>query len=109
MKQKIINLLNRYMNGDEEDEENYEENYLSDLDCAGILTGEGISLKHKTDGRSDDNSWIILSVTDLETQEESYWKIPGYYSSYDGGTYELNNVHKVKPVEKTIIVWKRAE
>jgi hypothetical protein len=38
----------------------------------------------------------------------SYWKVPGWYQSYNGAETEWENIHQVKPVEKMIIVWDAA-
>lgn len=34
----------------------------------------------------------------------SFFKLPGYYTSYEGGEYD-GDLYEVKPVQKTITVW----
>jgi len=51
-----------------------------------------------------DEYWRVFSVEkDGETQ--SYWKVPGWYQSYNGGELEYSEVFKVKPVQVTITKW----
>lgn len=47
--------------------------------------------------------YIILNINN--GGKITYWKIPGYYQSYDGVTMEPEDLYQVKPVEKTYIIW----
>jgi len=50
--------------------------------------------------------FAVWSFGDLKTKEEVFVKFDGYFSSYDGA--EMNSFFIAKPVEKTIIEYKKA-
>lgn len=55
-------------------------------------------------GAGEDH-WVILEINNAG--EITYWKIPGWYTSYGGGaTLEIDNIYPVQPVKKTVTVWK---
>lgn len=35
----------------------------------------------------------------------SYWKVPGYYASFNGSEFEVYNMHQVKQEQRTVNVW----
>lgn len=52
--------------------------------------------------------WIVLSVTDMATNENTFWEIPGWYQSYHGSELEVEDMFQVVPAEKTVTYWKKA-
>lgn len=48
--------------------------------------------------------YIILKVT-KNGESPLYFKVPGYYASYDGGHLDFEYTTEVKPVEKPVIFW----
>jgi hypothetical protein len=49
--------------------------------------------------------WAILRLTD-PFGEESFWKIPGYYQSYDGGNLEVDDIFRVTPHKVEVTQYK---
>lgn len=49
--------------------------------------------------------WVVLGVE--ENGVISFWKVPGWYSSYDGPELEPGNMFEVKEEEEVIKVWNR--
>ena len=98
MKDKIIAALREY--GDSPSELSWSKK---------TLTHEGLSIAHKEthgghEGAGEDH-WVVLQVTEIETGNITFWKVPGFYQSYNGAELEIDNIYEVKPVEKTITVW----
>jgi hypothetical protein len=52
----------------------------------------------------DGDAWSILEVTDNAGQI-TYWKVPGSWNSYEGVSYDIDQISQVAPKEKVIIVW----
>jgi len=50
--------------------------------------------------------WVVIKLTSPEKQE-TYWKIPGWYQSYNGSELEFNNLYQVEIGEKVIKVWNK--
>lgn len=48
--------------------------------------------------------YIILKVT-KNGENPLYFKVPGYYASYDGAHLDFEYTTEVKPVEKPVIFW----
>jgi hypothetical protein len=65
-----------------------------------------IILHERFGGSSGDGEehYLIYEVR-YSGQPHSFWKVPGYYSSYEGSELEWDNVYQVQPVTKTIIAW----
>lgn len=51
-----------------------------------------------------DQYWFVFSVN-KSGEPESYWKVPGWYQSYNGGEYELSNLYEVEGREVTVKRW----
>ena len=66
------------------------------IKCVEHFGGEG----------EGDKYWAVFSVTNTKTNKVEYWKIPGWYASYQGGEYTFSSMFRVEQVEKTITVWK---
>jgi hypothetical protein len=59
----------------------------------------------KGGGEGDgEEHWVVMSVKD-ETGLETFWKVPGWYQSYDGAHLEIHNMFQVMPAKKTITIW----
>jgi hypothetical protein len=56
---------------------------------------------------SGEEFYLVYEVSQ-NGEIHSYWKVPGWYQSYNGAESEWENIHQVKPVEKMIIVWDAA-
>jgi hypothetical protein len=52
--------------------------------------------------------WLVFKLTD-PNGVATYWNIPGFYESYNGGELEFNNVFQVEPAEKVIRVWNQKQ
>lgn len=51
--------------------------------------------------------WLVFSVTDVRDGiSKTYWEVPGWYQSYDGGHLEWENVHQVEPVQVLVTQYK---
>jgi hypothetical protein len=53
--------------------------------------------------------WFVMKVTDLETHDETFWKVPGWYQSYHGSEFELGNTYQVEQGERVIKVWNKVK
>jgi len=53
--------------------------------------------------------WIAFKVFSSNdfSNDLTYWEIPGYYASYEGGNLEYDDIFQVKPKEKTITVYEK--
>ena len=49
---------------------------------------------------------MIFSVTDVDKEEHTYWKVSGYYYSSGGYEYKWNHITEVQKVPKIIYEWK---
>jgi hypothetical protein len=62
---------------------------------------------HGGEGEGDDY-WAVFSLTNA-SGETTYWKIPGWYQSYQGGTYEYDEVFQVEPEQVMVRQWKEVK
>jgi hypothetical protein len=53
-------------------------------------------------GSEGDGEEHFLILTLIGDGNKTFWKIPGYYSSYEGGELEWDSIHKVEPFERNI-------
>lgn len=69
--------------------------------------GFTISTKEVYGGGEGDGEthWAVLEVLEDATGDISFWKIPGWYQSYEGATLEVSETFEVKAVEKVVTVW----
>lgn len=51
-----------------------------------------------------DHAHIVFKLTDVDGNE-SFYKVDGYYSSYDGVDWDGSDLYSVTPREKTITVY----
>lgn len=77
-----------------EDGESIKINDIYSLTIADSFGGEG----------QGDQYWFVFSV-DKDGVAESFWKVPGWYQSYNGGEYEFNGVHEVESREVVVTKW----
>jgi hypothetical protein len=82
------------------------------------LAYEGVELKfgdgwkienHYRHGGCEGNGsehYVVLKVTQNDIKE-TFWMVPGYYESYNGGELELDCIHQVEPYEKMVIDYKK--
>ena len=49
--------------------------------------------------------WIVFSVEN--NGDKKYFKVPGFYQSYDGAELNWQYTHEVQPGEKVIRVWNK--
>jgi hypothetical protein len=69
-----------------------------------VLGGLSIFTVDTIGGGDENTSYsIILSVT--EDGKETFWKVPGWWSSYANVRIEVDQVHEVKPAEKVETSW----
>jgi hypothetical protein len=54
-----------------------------------------------------DEYWMVIKVIENDTKNVSFWEIPGWYRSDDGGEYEIDNIFEVVSKEKVITVWEQ--
>jgi hypothetical protein len=69
---------------------------LPDVGTATLISEEG--------GEGQGDSYVVIFNISGE-----FYSFIGYYSSYDGTDWGDASVVKVKPVEKTVIVYERAD
>lgn len=100
IKAKLKKVLNKYSNDNGACEIGY-------IDKSKPYVSDGLYFfteeKHGGGEGDGEEYWIVLNVT--YQGSVSFWQIPGYYQSYDGGELEIDNIFEVKPVEKMVIVW----
>jgi hypothetical protein len=48
--------------------------------------------------------WVVFSAK--KDGVKTYYKIPGYYASYDGGNLDWGYLFEVEPYEKTGLDWR---
>ena len=49
--------------------------------------------------------WVVVKIEHNSTA--TFWMVPGWYASYDGGELEWDNAHQVESYEKTVIAWRK--
>lgn len=90
------------------EEDNNEEgvSWFKTYKCS--VEGEEVELEHvHTEGGGEGDGeeyWVVIKARLLKNpNEETLWKIPGFYQSYAGGELDIYDTYQVKPVEKTYI------
>lgn len=53
---------------------------------------------------SGEEYWIVVKIK--HNSIETYWKVPGWYQSYEGSELEWNNAYQVEQYEKTVLAWR---
>jgi len=48
--------------------------------------------------------WVVIKLV-KNGETHSYWKIPGWYQSYDGGELEWSDTYRVYPYTKLVTDW----
>lgn len=58
-------------------------------------------------GQGDDY-WVVFSVTDVESNKTTNYRLDGWYASYHGHEFDdYNAFYEVEPVEVTVIEWRK--
>jgi len=52
-----------------------------------------------------EKTWVVYSLKDNETNEVIYFKLNGWYDSWNGSEWD-GEIEIVEPVEVTVIEWK---
>lgn len=114
MKDKIVELVKKF-NGElvRPDAKDYTEKYFEAQEEGSSIPetdGLEISVKYVEGGHEGAGEvfFIILEVKEVATGKITHWEIPGWYQSYNGAEYTIEDMFQVKPAEKTIIVWNKA-
>ena len=71
-----------------------------------LVDGWEISLLDRSGSDEELAFRLVFKVTG-PNDHVSYWKVPGWYDSYDGNTIEWDNTFEVTPVEKMVTVWEK--
>jgi len=76
-----------------------------------LVDGWEISLLDRSGSDEELAFRLVFKVTG-PNDHVSYWKVPVWYDSYDGNTYDCNtiewdNTFEVTPVEKMVTVWEK--
>ena len=84
-------------------QEIFEENDLT-YDCNNVLIGNGwvVNLAESVGGGEGDGETYYLVYSFTKDSKVLFFKIPGWYQSYDGGELYWNKVKGVKPKQKMI-------
>lgn len=52
------------------------------------------------------SQWVVFSVTDVESNETTNYRLDGWYDSYNGYDFhDYNDFYEVEPVEVTVVKW----
>lgn len=73
-----------------------------------ISFGDGWTIKNiHVEGGGEGDGETHFAILELTRHGNNcgYFKIPGWYASYDGGTLELSELHEVRPVERLVTFW----
>jgi hypothetical protein len=74
-------------------------------DDVELKFGDGWKIEnhYRHGGGEGDGSeyYIVLKVTQNDINE-TFWMVPGYYESYNGGELELDCIYQVEPYQKTV-------
>ena len=73
--------------------------------CPEVIDGVSFFTKEVYGGSEGEGETHYVIIEAKYEDEVSFWKIPGWYNSYDGAYLEIGNMFQVKPVEKTVIDW----
>jgi hypothetical protein len=85
---------------------------ISDLayENTTLVFGDGwkITSEYTHGGSEGDGSehYTVLKVTQNDINE-TFWLVPGYYQSYNGGELELCDIYQVEPYEKTVTDYRK--
>lgn len=93
---KIVNFDEFNLTDDTKPIEIYDlgNNYkLSCVECYGGCEGDG------------EEHWVVVKIAHNST--ETFWMVPGWYASYDGGELEWGNAYQVESYEKTVLAWRK--
>ncbi len=97
----VENILKYIHSDDDEYEEMLEFSYYS-----ATLSLNGWFLEHvyREGGREGDGAeyWIVFSAS-KENEKTKYFRVDGWYQSYDGSELDWNDMYEAMPVEKTYI------
>jgi hypothetical protein len=77
-------------------------------DGTELSFGDGWEIKNihvEGGGEGDGEEYYAILELSRHGNVLKYFKIPGWYASYDGGTLELCSVFEVKPVERLVTFW----
>lgn len=58
-------------------------------------------------GEGDGEEHWLVFVIKKHGEIDSYWYVPGYYQSYDGGNLEWNNIYECEPVQVMVTQYQR--
>lgn len=55
-----------------------------------------------------DERWVVMKLANPNNPNGkfTYWKIPGFYQSSYGSSFEIENTFEVEPKEEIVIKWK---
>jgi hypothetical protein len=85
---------------------------ISDLayENTTLVFGDGwkITSEYTHGGGEGDGSehYTVLKVTQNDIND-TFWMVPGYYQSYNGGELELDDIYQVEPYEKTVTDYRK--
>lgn len=103
-KKKLIKIIEDWI--EETESDTIDLRYLSSEE-KGILNINGVTIETQDrfggSGKGD-NYWVVLKVT--EENEQTYWMVPGWYNSTEGGTLEVEDLYQVEPFEKIVRDWR---
>ena len=69
-----------------------------------VINHTDISYDSYGNGYTDDG-FIVFSVTNTLTNESANFKLPVKYASYDGWSWNLNDIRPVIAQEKVVTLW----
>lgn len=85
-------------------------NFLDELDAwnsepssLALPSGQAKFFKRYGGEGKGEEYWVIFSV------EDELFKVDGYYSSWDGSSWDEAEIYKVEPVEVTIIEYQKVK
>lgn len=85
---------------------NYSDTVFEALrDESDVSLEDGRGLKHimtKGGGEGDGEEYFIVFALVINAEIQSYWKIPGWYQSYQGGELTVEDTFEVRPVQRTV-------
>jgi len=108
-KESLIKLKEMVYNEEIKTSAPYPE-YFEDTEGTFVeIGGYKITLKERFGGYegAGEEHHLVYEVSKSGVVD-SYWKVPGWYQSYHGAEQEWETIHRVKPVEKMVIVWDAA-
>jgi len=102
--ENVVKLLNRDDNiGDKvRDVVRWGERY--EVDVPNNWDLKSVHIEGGGEGCGEDH-WAVFSLT--KDEEVKYFRVPGYYQSYNGGELYWGEMFEAKPVEKTYIDYEK--